>query len=553
MTASFVGREPVRQSLLVGLVFLGLILAIQWSVGAYRSEPGIYSDDAAHLMNGLLLRDYLVEGLGQHPIAFAEQYYQSYPKIAPLMWPPLFHLTLGVFLLPQWPPQTAAFVLLALIGAWGAWRLYRIVSLIAGRPTAFVLGLLYVSTPVVVALTSSIMIDVVVATLAIEAAFWLAVFMRTEHWRHAALFGLFTAMACLTKGNGISLVFAPFAAILLIGRLDLLRRSGLYVSALIVVALAVPLLAVTYQLDAAIGDFGPVTSELALSRLVYYTTSLWHEVGPAAATLAVIGLAATIWRGRRWADDSPLPIAPALTALLIGIFIFHLFNPHQHSSWRYMTMAIAPIYGLIAVGLVAAGRFIAGKRRAAIHTALLCLVAVPTFFARPPYTHRQPSGYHELVNSVQADGGIAGKRVVVVSDERGEGALVTDIAVRRLAPRPTVVRGSKLLGTDNWNGFNFKMRFTTAQSIMQELEDLHVDYLLIDSDPVAVRLPYWGLVQSLVESHEDRFELAFQNTADPRNGPTRPLALYRLKYRSPGSPKPLDIDLTHAVRDLLKR
>jgi Dolichyl-phosphate-mannose-protein mannosyltransferase len=545
--------EPARRSLLVGVVFLAVLVATQWAVGAYRSEQGIYSDDAAHFMNGLLVRDYVAEGLGQNPITFAEQYYASYPKIAPGMWPPFFHITLGLFLLPQWPPHAAALFLLAAIGGWAAWRLYRMVTLFASRPTGLILGLLFLSTPAFVSLTTSVMLDAVVAALALEAVYWLAVFIRSEQVRHAALCGLFTAFCCLTKGNGISLVLAPIVAILLTGRFHLFRRAGLYVAAAIVAVLTVPPLYVTYRLDAAIGDFGPVTLEMAIARLGFYSAYLWKQIGPAAIVLAVIGIASGIWRGRRWQEDASLPIAQALTALLVGALVFHMFNPHLVATGRYITLAIAPVYGLAAVGLVAAGRFIAGRRRHSIQAALLGVLTVTTFFARPAQVVRKPFGYHELVERLHDREGLPGKRILVVSDESGEGAIVTDVAIRKLQPRPTIVRGSKLLGTDNWNGHNFSMRFTSAESIMQELEDLHVTYMVIDSAPEAARLPYWTLVKQLVESHEDRLQLEFHNTLDARNGPTRPLALYRLKYQSPGPPKPFQAELAESVQKLLKR
>ncbi len=487
------------------------------------------------------------------PSCTRARYYTSYPKIAPGMWPPLFHVVLGVFLLPQWPPQAAALVLLALISAWAAWRLYRIVTLFASRSTGFLLSLLFVSTPLVVELTTSIMLDVVVAALAIEATFWLAVFLRSAHWRHAALFGLFTALCCLTKGNGISLVFAPFVAILLTGRYDLLRRAGLYLAAAIVVVLAVPALALTYQLDAAIGDFAPVTFRLVLTRLGYYCAYLWAELGPSATIAAVIGIVYSIRRGRRWQEDASLPLAQAMTGLVAGSFIFHLLNPHLLASIRYMTLTIAPLYVLAGIGILTAARFIAGKRHHTIHAALVGVLFVTTFFARPELSVRKPFGYRDMVNALQSRDPIAGKRVLIVSDESGEGALVTDVATRRLHPRPLVLRGSKLLGTDNWNGQNFVMRFSSAQAVIQELEDRHVTYLVIDSSPEAVRVPYWGLVQQLVASHEDRLQLEFRNTVDSRNGPTRPLAVYRLKHQSAGPPKPLTVDFSESVQKLLKR
>jgi hypothetical protein len=74
MTADTPRPESARSRLVVGLFFLAAVIALQWSVGAYRSEQGNF-DEALHFMNGLLVRDYLVEGLGQNPIAFAENYY----------------------------------------------------------------------------------------------------------------------------------------------------------------------------------------------------------------------------------------------------------------------------------------------------------------------------------------------------------------------------------------------------------------------------------------------------------------------------------------------
>src|SRR5262245_56498277 len=92
----------VRSRVVVPAGLLLLVVALQLWVGAYHSERGLFSDEAAHFLNGLLLRDYIHDGFGQDPMAFARGYYAHYPKIAPLVWPPLFHAALGVFLLPGW-------------------------------------------------------------------------------------------------------------------------------------------------------------------------------------------------------------------------------------------------------------------------------------------------------------------------------------------------------------------------------------------------------------------------------------------------------------------
>jgi 4-amino-4-deoxy-L-arabinose transferase-like glycosyltransferase len=139
-------------------------------------------------MNGLVLRDYVREGLAQSPVAFARDYYLHYPKIAPFMWPPLFHVALGLFLLPGWPAGPASLVFVALVGAWLAWRLHYIVKLLAGSLAAWLAVVLLVTTPIVQAMSDVVMLDIAVAAFAFEAAVWLrTVFTYDVHQARGAL------------------------------------------------------------------------------------------------------------------------------------------------------------------------------------------------------------------------------------------------------------------------------------------------------------------------------------------------------------------------------
>ena len=81
-------RAALSRDLVVFCALFLAVIAAQITAGAYHGERDNYSDEAAHFMNGLLVRDYLRDGLGQSPVKFAEEYYLSYPKIAPGMWPP---------------------------------------------------------------------------------------------------------------------------------------------------------------------------------------------------------------------------------------------------------------------------------------------------------------------------------------------------------------------------------------------------------------------------------------------------------------------------------
>jgi len=64
-------------------------VAVQLWLGAYQVDLGNHPDESVHFLNALVLRDYLTNSFGTNPVSFASNYYLHYPKIAPLVWPPL--------------------------------------------------------------------------------------------------------------------------------------------------------------------------------------------------------------------------------------------------------------------------------------------------------------------------------------------------------------------------------------------------------------------------------------------------------------------------------
>lgn len=520
---------------------LALVVSIQLWAGAYLGERGTYSDEAAHFMNGLLVRDYVYDGLGQNPLAFARDYYLTYPKIAPGMWPPLFHALLGVFLLPGWRPDIAALVLVAAISAWAVWRLCDITGRIASPAAVPWVALTFALTPLTISLSSTVMVDILVASLTLEATYWLARFAESRSVKHAAAFGLATALGCMTKGNAISVIFTPALLILLTNRYNLLLKSGLYLSALIVVLLAVPPLWVSLRLDSSIGDFSPLTLATVLERMWFYSQTLYRQMGLALTSLAAVGMVSAIARGR----EAGVPWSQALLSLVGGAMVFHLLSPHTLSDERYITLAIAPMVGLAAFGIDAlASRAGAMRAQQVVRVAILVGALASTALGASTAIAPKPLGYRALVDRIAAASGLDRTRTLVVSNEQGEGALVSEVARRRPERGTTVIRGSKLLAADDWMGRNLELRFATGDAIMRSLEDLHVDYLVFDlSYEARHELAYWDQVQQLV-NYSDRLERLFVNTPNTTTGPTRQLVLYRLKFRSSGPAKPVEVDLS---------
>lgn len=521
------------------LLFLAVLMVQSW-MGALQVERGLYSDDAAHFMNGLLIRDYLTHALGSDPMRFAEQYYLHYPKIAPLMWPPLFHVLFGLSLLLGFGAASTALFLVGLATAWTAYRLHVIVRQTAGSVLAFVAAGLFLTTPLVMTMTSVVMLDVMIAALSIEAAYWLARFVSSQSWRHAAAFGGFAAAACLTKGNGVAVVLIPLLLMAIVGRFDLLRRSGLYVAAAIVLVAAVPVLAVSASFDAGIGDFGPVTSTEVLDRTLLYGAYIWKNTGAGLLGLAAIGGAVAAARARRRRPEA-VPLVEALLALLGATVLFHLFNPHLASAGRYLTMAIAPVIAIAMTGVVEL-RSLRGAPGRLAATAIIALVILVSAAGRE-VVPLVPLGYRTVVAQLAAADQLAGRRLLVISDEIGEGAAVTETAVLGLEPVPTIVRGSKLLAHGNWVGHD-RLVYDSPMALMQDLEDLHVTYVLLDRSAASSRLIYFSQIAALTDTQIGRLE---RIRVDSAGSASRPLELYRVIHSSPGPPKSLRIGLQYTL------
>lgn len=535
---------------MVAIAMVAVVVAMQWSMRAFASERGLYADEAAHFMNGLVLRDYLWEGLGQWPVDFAVDYYRHYPKIAPFMWPPLFHALLGVFLLPGWPPLPAAIVFVGLCTAWIGWRLYLTVCSFAAAPVALGAVALLLSSPVVVNLSSSVMIDILVAACALEAAFWLGRFAHTGATRDGAVFGTMAALACLAKGNGLSVVLAPVSLLLITGQLDLLKRPGLYVAAAIVAGLAAPPLYLAWGLDATLGDFGPPWPHIP-ARLALYSRFVWQELGSLPLVLAGVGAATALIIRPHWIPTSTRHHGAAFVALVLGGVGFHLLNPHIVSTGRYLTLVLAPILALMALGIVTITHGIHEDRhRRLVQGGALAALLALHLPHTPPLRAPAPLGYRDVIAALRTEpDGLAGQRLLIVSNVSGEGAGVTETAALHLTPRPMVLRSSKILAHNDWNNTRPDPIHPTPAALLDDLEALHVDYVILDEAPRARALPYWQPALTALTMDPTRVTLVRTFPAAPGRleGPARSLRVYRVLRHSGAHPRPFDLTRTAPV------
>jgi hypothetical protein len=217
-------------------------------------------------------------------------------------------------------------------------------------------------------------------------------------------------------------------------------------------------------------------------------------------------------------------------------------------------MAVGPLIGLAMLGVLAVSQRIrTNATRRVAFIAMAAVVVIATIASRPSLAPRQPLGYRGIVTQLAAADQLAGRRLLVVSDEVGEGAAVTEVAVLNLQPEPTIIRGSKLLANDDWMGNHFQMTYASPTALMQNLEDLHIEYVLLDRSGSSATLPYFEQVRALTAAEHHRLERIETAAQDAAMGPTRQLELYRIKVKSPGPPKPLRISLVYTIGRTLQR
>jgi hypothetical protein len=127
--------------------------------------------------------------------------------------------------------------------------------------------------------------------------------------------------------------------------------------------------------------------------------------------------------------------------------------------------------------------------------------------------------------------GAAARRMMVVGDENGQGAFVAEVAGRHPEPVATVLRASKVIASDGWSGQQFAVRFDSSPALLQELEDLHVEYVVVDWSLDATNHELSQSVRDLTDQHADRVSRVYSAAG------ARPISVYQLQHQSPGAAK----------------
>lgn len=449
--------------------------------GVFRSELDGESDEPAHYITALMIRDYVAQGMPAKPLVFAKNYYLHYPRVAFGHWPPLFHIVEAAWMLVFGVSRTSVMCLVLAISALLGASLYAVVARVFGYWQACLATLLFLFIPLVQAYSGLLMADSLVALLSFWTILLWARYMEAPSWRLGISFGLLSIATILTKGNGFALALAPPLAIVLCRRWDLMKRPSLYGSVVFIVAGVAPWTLITSGLVVPTFQY-QLTPGFVAGCSWYLWKNLVSAPGMLVSAFALVGIAAKIVGPYRRGRVEPL--WGAAFAQIIAVWVFHAIVPAGMEN-RYL-LASLPFWLMFAVAGVEwvsrrlGGMILPARGWMIALWAGASIVFLATVFEIP---QKRRVGLQEVAEELTSNPEFRNSVILCSSEGSGEGPLIAEIAMREARPGHIILRASRMLADSDWNGRNYKLKMEGPAAIQRFLEAAAVDVVVLDLQP----------------------------------------------------------------------
>ncbi len=498
---------PWKWALAAFYVALQVVVLFQYLGGVYVSELGGHPDEPAHYVTGLMIRDYLASGFHSGPMTYAKDYYDHYPKVALGNWPPFFYVIQSAWTLPFSPSHASVLRLMAVLAALLAVLLFLALKKEFGPAKAAFGTILFLALPLVQQHSGYVMTEIPVALLSLLAALCFARFLEREETLDSLLFGLFAALAILTKGSGLMLALVPPLALLFSRKFHLLKKPSFWYPALIVLVLCGPW-TWKFREEARAGWMeGDPSWHFTKQALVYYPWKLVLAVGIGLALMAVIGLAAKLFSGAK--PNPPPALWSAAGALLFAVLFMHLLVPCGLEP-RHLVPALPALVMFIIAGTDCLAQWLQRTGQSPRSSATLAYGLVAALFLTGAFTVKPKgySGFSLAAQDILNDPANAKAVMLISSDATGEGIFISEIAVREKRPGHTVRRASKVLASSSWSGGGYQAKYENETDLMKFLEKEPLRLLVLDeSIPNDRRVAHHDLLRRTVTDNPARFTL----------------------------------------------
>lgn len=479
--------------------------------GGFSSDLGGDPDEAAHAVTALMLRDYLADGLGGHPMAFAKAYYADFPRVALGHYPPLYYVLTAPLLLLYNSVSTLLVFQSLTVSLLAALTFHIGRSFLKPTPAAAAsLGMLLL--PQALKMTMHVMADVLLALLCLWAALLWAWYLRAPSVRRALVWGCVAAAAILTKGSGMGLCLLPPLGTLLSGRWRLVFTWSWWCAALPVAVLAGPWMLYSTSISKE-GMTLLSPAQYFMQAVPFYLKGMPVVFGWPLSLLAVAGAGLSLLSG--WKNRKLDPLMASLFAMGIGMTLVLLLVP-VGLGVRYM-LTLAPLVMLATAHGLTRFPWPAKLTQWGAPLLLLAFSLLPVLTA-DIWTTKDVRGFSAAVSrSGVPKPGETKQNWLVASDPPGEGAVIAAAAFACPKRSPSllrVYRGSKELSTSDWMGRDYEAKVSTVHELLNHLDKLGVSRVFVDlSAPKELRPPHLQLLLDAMQSGDPRWKPAFEEPA----------------------------------------
>ena len=533
-------RSTLRLILLDAAMFVflfGVTLLLQGASGAHSAALGVEPDESAHYVTGVMVHDYIGRGFPGNPLTFAKEFYVHYPRVAFGLWPPLFHVCSGVWMLAFGTGRSSVmFMLAALTTSW-AWFLYRM-----GRPVFGIIGgtssaLLLVCLPLSQKWTSAVMLDMPLALVMLLAMGAYARYLETDRTRDALVFGLCSAVALLIKYNALALALLPPLCVVITGRHHLWRSKKFWLPAAVVLVVAGPWYLfmrhlVLYAADP--GGSAPAGPEVAANA-----KGILFVASPVVFVLAVIGsllLLLNCHRRLRAETTNHSSLYAVAASTVLAVFLFHSAYPLYEA--RYLLPA-APALFILSWPTILHIRSVSSSRPWIAISVLIVIVAVhvlSSFFVPVKNTRAYVMVAKEVLSS-----GLPHNGAVLVSAEAvGEGMLTAEFVMHDRRPDHYIVRASKVLATQTLMGDKYQLKYKNPEEMMTALDAIPISTVVIQACPKGKCGGHEDLLTQTAQRYPERWQLSSVIPSETGS----PILIYRIAGNEHKPVRALDIDIT---------
>ena len=519
---------------------LAVNVFLQVANNSYVSDFGAHPDEAAHVVTSLMVRDYLAGGFLDcaSPVSYAKLYYEVFPKVAIGHYPPLFYVIAGGWLLFA-PTVDSILLFSALLTSLCGALTFMLGRMFMGGVPALAAALTFTVLPITQQYTSLFMSDMMLLAGCLLSALAFAKFMQHGSMRDSFLFGCWATTAILTKSSGLLLALVPGLALLLSRRLQLLKARAIWLAPCVVMVVALPWSVLTYGITAE-GVMDDGFGQYLSKSLPFFSSAIVEVSGVIVLGLAcaqvMCRIVSAIVLCRAVAD-----VEAVMIALFISGFCFYLVIPAGLEA-RYLLVIMPAVMLLAFKGIEAICLSVVNSLRLeTFHKRWLYLSAAIALsasicincFALVP---KDADGFSEIISVAGKFSADNDQALLVVSDSRGEGAIIAASALaspRRPDAGMRVYRGSKVLASSDWLGRNYKPVYDTVEGLRSFMIGKNFQFLAVDKGvPSTNRAAYHVLVRQLVSDYSGDFKELARIPTLRRSGKKSDVILYRIAVES---------------------